>query len=1299
MHPSSFFDLRARYIYTPLHGPYSLSEALEGLIFYSLDESRDSISIGSQRILRHELISELSNVVDDLQGYLIYFSSQFLISPLNSPDLVKELRASHNGFKYLSICWGAIITRIIIARRIVEQDFWPHLFHPTIDELAAFQRFKQTPSSLLPNASLDKPSISAPASISTFTSPSHLDTAPHSSYCPLELRRLPLNVQSECPQTTPSKANPTVRKEDHPSSLTLDIPPTPPGLQLIQIPSKHQPSDTSLESRLPQVFEDRPDKVFALPNHTSAAYCSPSLTSTHTSDARESGNSKGKERITGIDEKFAEKIAVAGEREQAIEVPCTPSPPIQLTAVQGSATRGLATMPTRTSMGSQPLSTESQPSSTGLQPSSTGLQPSSTTLRPSTVLQPSTTLQPSSTALWASPTASQLTSGAPYTLSSAPSFQTRRSTLFPRSTPDPRSFANANSWRPSSKEQRPQCSVPSAPIHSFSAIQKRLSKVQRRHFVPSPVHLTTPSPFQQRPSFDVHSRYPHSDITQPCQDERRTTEGPLLSIMVDCVGNTSLSMHDAHPIPPPVPSHDFYEHLSSHRLHPSTPFSPKKRRSSSPPFHRLENIRGQQLSRSQPCTPMVGKGCHTPSSACQPTPSRTPPSTLCQRSHPTSLHSRSTSFSSKRRCSSLPPSFRNRATSTESDGLSHNDKDTTTSSRESVSLHGDDPKGWRSSEFEDRVAWVIKRVTGGVTEGEATRELNTMPATISPSPMALPPTSVAPDISSSISTLHSTFAISLPHSLVRTSSRPPAHPSLKTQHSQLPIPSVQPSISSGLFHSCSTTRNRHSKTQTPHFRPSSAHSPSAPPSRCQSPANHSSPVCSSTTSPFISNSPSDLHSNRHPISLSHHIPLPRSFANVNSWHLNRLSSKEHRTLRSTPSATFHSLSATQRSSGVQRRPFASSPVGPPTPSHFQQHATYQFSDISLTSHVPRIIEDRLDDVFALPNNANAAHHSSKSTLTHISDAREPGNLTNKEWVVGNDDQRTEEIAVAVGGEETEATGKLITVSAKTSLPSTALQHASIIPAPAKTKSPSMTSQPMSTRRAPAQMSPSPITTDNTSDSSPPIAMNNTSSGHDIASISPLASSCSLDQHPASLHCPSTPSLPKRRCSSSPFFFHQLENTRKERAGMPLSQPALSTEHRDCTASDLLTPDSNMLSPPSKTCHSYPDIRNKQVQTKPLPLQGVLTVDNERCPLSTMPYSPSIANVNDLSFPSVRSSPYSGGQASLWSRSRAQSQTFEYDEHGYSLPGNNNTLNASHLSPKEPLSLAVNSPSDATQFAH
>ena len=91
MHPSSFFDLWARYIYTPLYGPYSLSEALEGLIYFPLNESWDFILIGPKISLQYELVSELSNVVDDLQDYLVYFSSKFLISPSVSPDLIKDL--------------------------------------------------------------------------------------------------------------------------------------------------------------------------------------------------------------------------------------------------------------------------------------------------------------------------------------------------------------------------------------------------------------------------------------------------------------------------------------------------------------------------------------------------------------------------------------------------------------------------------------------------------------------------------------------------------------------------------------------------------------------------------------------------------------------------------------------------------------------------------------------------------------------------------------------------------------------------------------------------------------------------------------------------------------------------------------------------------------------------------------------------------------------------------------------------------------------------------------------------------
>ena len=141
MHPSSFYNLQACYIYTPLYGPYSLSEALEGLLFYPLDEFWDSVSIGSKRTLWHELISELSNVVDDLQDYLIYFSSNFLISPLNLPDFIKELQASYSRFEHLTVYWGALINHLVIAHKIIEHNFWPHLFQPAIDNPAGLQRF------------------------------------------------------------------------------------------------------------------------------------------------------------------------------------------------------------------------------------------------------------------------------------------------------------------------------------------------------------------------------------------------------------------------------------------------------------------------------------------------------------------------------------------------------------------------------------------------------------------------------------------------------------------------------------------------------------------------------------------------------------------------------------------------------------------------------------------------------------------------------------------------------------------------------------------------------------------------------------------------------------------------------------------------------------------------------------------------------------------------------------------------------------------------------------------------------
>ena len=229
MHPSSFYDLQACYIYTPLYGPYSLSEALDGLIYYTLDKSWDSISIGSKRSLQHELVSELSNVVDDLQDYLFYFSSKFIISPVNSPDLIEELRASHDKFKHLIVCWGAIVACLNIACKIIEHNFWPHFFQPAINNLTDFQRLRQHPPFALPDASFNKSFTSTSTSI---LSP-NTDSAPYPTYRPLKWQGQLFNVRSECPQTEPSKSNPTGGKEDRKLSLGLNTTPTPPGLHTI----------------------------------------------------------------------------------------------------------------------------------------------------------------------------------------------------------------------------------------------------------------------------------------------------------------------------------------------------------------------------------------------------------------------------------------------------------------------------------------------------------------------------------------------------------------------------------------------------------------------------------------------------------------------------------------------------------------------------------------------------------------------------------------------------------------------------------------------------------------------------------------------------------------------------------------------------------------------------------------------------------------------------------------------------------------------------------------------------------
>ena len=119
-------------------------------------------------------------------------------------------------------------------------------------------------------------------------------------------------------------------------------------------------------------------------------------------------------------------------------------------------------------------------------------------------------------------------------------------------------------------------------------------------------------------------------VTRPAKTSSPSTASWFTSMASQYTSTTPYIPSNNTPVPP----HDFHEHSVSHRLHPSTPLSASKRCSYlSPPFHRLKNIRGRQLSRSQLCTPMVSKGCHTSLSTCQPTPSQTPPSTPCQRLH------------------------------------------------------------------------------------------------------------------------------------------------------------------------------------------------------------------------------------------------------------------------------------------------------------------------------------------------------------------------------------------------------------------------------------------------------------------------------------------------------------------------------------------------------------------------------------------------------------------------------------------------------------------------------------------
>ena len=190
----------------------------------------------------------------------------------------------------------------------------------------------------------------------------------------------------------------------------------------------------------------------------------------------------------------------------------------------------------------------------------------------------------------------------------------------------------------------------------------------------------------------VSSLTPHTPCSQPCQDKQRPSKEPLSPITINDTSSTSSSMVNTPSTPSPHPTCHFYHYSSSFHSRPSMPFSSKQ--FSSSPFRQLETFGGQ-------CVPMVDRGRHQ--------------SSLTHNSNLTPFPATPTSSPSIHRGPSLAgtsnssPTYGNRMTSTKLDVLSHSKTDTT--------ARLCDSEGRRSSEYEDRVAQVIKTVTGeGVTE-------------------------------------------------------------------------------------------------------------------------------------------------------------------------------------------------------------------------------------------------------------------------------------------------------------------------------------------------------------------------------------------------------------------------------------------------------------------------------------------------------------------------------------------------------------------------------------------------------
>ena len=148
---------------------------------------------------------------------------------------------------------------------------------------------------------------------------------------------------------------PTVNNEGYPSSTTRNSYSTPS----LTAPSS-SPSTLSGPAPPSQIYENHPGKVFTPLTGNVAAQNLDSSTSTHISEARESGNFEDNVKDAGVNGQGSKEAEAAVEGDGVPVVPCVCPRPTRLTSVRTEAAREPITVSARTSF----LSTASRPTST-----------------------------------------------------------------------------------------------------------------------------------------------------------------------------------------------------------------------------------------------------------------------------------------------------------------------------------------------------------------------------------------------------------------------------------------------------------------------------------------------------------------------------------------------------------------------------------------------------------------------------------------------------------------------------------------------------------------------------------------------------------------------------------------------------------------------------------------------------------------------------------------------------------------------------------------------------------------------